>query len=46
MLADSAERNRYLDLLRVSALIVVVLGHWLLTDITYSGGQLSGLDAL
>jgi peptidoglycan/LPS O-acetylase OafA/YrhL len=46
MLADSAERNRYLDLLRVSALGVVVLGHWLLTDITYSGGQLSGLDAL
>jgi len=46
MLAGAAERNRYLDLLRVAALGVVVLGHWLLTDITYSGGQLSGLDAL
>jgi fucose 4-O-acetylase-like acetyltransferase len=46
MLAAAAERNRYLDLLRVGSLWVVVLGHWLLTDITYSGGQLSGLDAL
>jgi fucose 4-O-acetylase-like acetyltransferase len=25
---------------------MVVIGHWLLTDITYRGGRLSGLDAL
>ena len=36
----------YLDLLRVVAIGAVVIGHWLLVDITYRGGQLSGLDAL
>src|SRR5260370_42455038 len=40
------QRNRYLDLLRVGAISLVVLGHWLLTDVTYARGQLSGLDAL
>jgi fucose 4-O-acetylase-like acetyltransferase len=39
-------RNRYADLLRVLAITAVVTGHWLLTSITYQGGQLSGLDAL
>jgi fucose 4-O-acetylase-like acetyltransferase len=40
------QRNRYADLLRVGAIGMVVLGHWVLTDITYHGGQLSGLDVL
>ena len=40
------ERNRYADLLRVTAIGGVVYGHWLLTDVTYRNGQLSGLDAL
>jgi hypothetical protein len=40
------ERNRYADLLCVTAIGMVVLGHWLLTDITYSSGRLDGLDAL
>jgi fucose 4-O-acetylase-like acetyltransferase len=40
------DRNRYADLLRVIALAGVVYGHWLLTDITDSRGQLGGLDAL
>ena len=39
-------RNRYADLLRVSAMALVALGHWLLTSITYTGGRLSGVDAL
>ena len=39
-------RNRYADFLRVCAISMVVSGHWLLTDITYRGGTLSGLDAL
>jgi len=39
-------RNRYADLLRVVAIFAVVYGHWVLTDITYSRGRLSGLDAL
>ncbi|MFC5186020.1 acyltransferase family protein [Actinomadura harenae] len=41
-----AQRNRYVDLLRVCAIGVVVLGHWLLVDITYRAGHLSGRDAL
>jgi fucose 4-O-acetylase-like acetyltransferase len=40
------ERNRYADLLRVLAISLVIIGHWLLTDITYRPGQLSGLDAM
>ncbi len=40
------DRNRYADLLRVAALGGVVYGHWLLTVITDSHGQLGGLDAL
>jgi fucose 4-O-acetylase-like acetyltransferase len=40
------ERNRYADLLRVVAIGGVVYGHWLLVDVTYRHGRLSGLDAL
>ncbi|MGW4201323.1 acyltransferase family protein [Streptomyces sp. NPDC004726] len=40
------ERNRCVDLLRVCAIGAVVLGHWLLVDVTYRDGLLSGLDAL
>jgi fucose 4-O-acetylase-like acetyltransferase len=43
---DPMDRNRHADLLRVGAMCVVVLGHWLVTDVTYARGQLSGLDAL
>ncbi len=42
----SHARNRYADLLRVAAIFAVVYGHWVLTDVTYSRGRLSGLDAL
>ncbi|HXZ75355.1 MAG TPA: hypothetical protein VEH31_31425, partial [Streptosporangiaceae bacterium] len=42
----AANRNRYADLLRVCAIGGVVYGHWLLTDVTYRAGRLSGLDAL
>jgi fucose 4-O-acetylase-like acetyltransferase len=41
-----APRNRYADLLRVLAISFVVLGHWLLTSVSYSGGQLSGVSAM
>lgn len=40
------DRNRYADLLRLLAIGLVVAGHWLLTDITFRRGRLSGLDAL
>jgi len=41
-----APRNRYADLLRVLAIAMVVIGHWLLTSISYGGGRLSGIDAM
>jgi fucose 4-O-acetylase-like acetyltransferase len=44
--ARPVQRNRYADLLRVAAISLVIIGHWLLTDITYRHGQLSGLDAM
>jgi len=44
--ADGPGRNRYADLLRVCAIAGVVYGHWLLTDVTWSVGRLSGRDAL
>jgi hypothetical protein len=40
------ERYCYLDLLRVVAIGGVVYGHWLLVDVSYSGGRLSGRDAV
>ena len=44
--AGPEARNRYADLLRVLAIGMVVLGHWLLTSISYRGGQLSGASAM
>src|SRR6266568_464002 len=43
---ERVERNRYADLLRVLAISLVVCGHWLLTDIVYQRGQLTGQDAM
>jgi surface polysaccharide O-acyltransferase-like enzyme len=39
-------RNPYLDLIRVQAIAAVVVGHWLATGITYSHGELQGVDVL
>ncbi|HET9168044.1 MAG TPA: acyltransferase [Actinospica sp.] len=39
-------RNRYADLLRITAIGGVVYGHWLLVSVTYRDGRLSGLDAV
>lgn len=39
-------RLRYLDLVRVVSIAAVVLGHWLLVDVTYRHHRLSGVDAL
>jgi len=44
--AASTGRNRYVDLLRVGAIGFVVLGHWLVTSITYRGGLFQGEDVL
>jgi fucose 4-O-acetylase-like acetyltransferase len=44
--ASPAPRNRYADLLRVMAITMVVLGHWLLTSISAGRGLLTGIDAM
>ena len=44
--AGPGARNRYTDLLRVLAIGTVVLGHWLLTSISYRGGLLSGASVM
>ncbi|BCB90056.1 acyltransferase family protein [Phytohabitans suffuscus] len=42
-----ASRERYVDLLRVLSIVTVVLGHWLISVITYDHrGQLTGRSAL
>ncbi|MET9023756.1 acyltransferase [Actinopolymorpha sp. NPDC004070] len=42
-----ASRERYVDLLRALAITAVVLGHWLLSAITYDAhGRLTGRSAL
>ncbi|MFZ0325208.1 MAG: acyltransferase family protein, partial [Actinomycetes bacterium] len=33
-------RDRYLDLLRGASIVAVVVGHWLVADLVYTGGQL------
>jgi hypothetical protein len=42
----AAQRNWYVDFLRVLALGMVVFGHWLVTSITVRNGLLQGDDAL
>ena len=44
--SSGIERVLYLDLLRPVAIGGVVYGHWLLIDLTYSGGRFTALDAL
>jgi fucose 4-O-acetylase-like acetyltransferase len=39
-------RNRYVDLLRALAIVLVVVGHWLTTAIVPEGGVPQGVDAL
>lgn len=41
-----AARNAYLDLIRVLAIAAVVVGHWIATGITYTHGELNGVDVL
>jgi fucose 4-O-acetylase-like acetyltransferase len=47
-LADQtpASRDRYVDFLRAFSILVVVLGHWLVTVIYWRNGRLVGVNAL
>jgi fucose 4-O-acetylase-like acetyltransferase len=44
--ATPAGRDRYVDLLRVGSMLVVVLGHWLMTVASWQDGHLTGGNAL
>src|SRR5262245_22531010 len=44
--ATPATRDRYADFLRVASMLVVVLGHWLMTAVAWDGGQLAGTNVL
>ncbi|QGQ18504.1 acyltransferase family protein [Cellulomonas sp. JZ18] len=41
-----AGRDRYVDLLRVAAVTVVVLGHWVVSAVTVTDGRLGGVSIL
>jgi fucose 4-O-acetylase-like acetyltransferase len=44
--ATPVHRDRYVDLLRAVAILVVVLGHWLTSAVTVTDGRLGGVNAL
>lgn len=44
--AAPAGRDRYVDLLRVAAVAVVVLGHWVVSAVTVTDGRLGGVSIL
>jgi peptidoglycan/LPS O-acetylase OafA/YrhL len=44
--ATPATRDRYADFLRVASMLVVVLGHWLMTAVAWDGGRLAGTNVL
>ncbi|MBO9555036.1 acyltransferase [Cellulomonas sp.] len=44
--ATPAHRDRYVDLLRAVAIVVVVLGHWLVAAVTVDAGRLGWVNAL
>ena len=44
--ATPATRNRYVDLIRVVAIGVVVIGHWLMAVLGFSNGKFTGVNLL
>ncbi len=44
--ATPPDRDRYVDFLRGFSILVVMLGHWLIAVVTWSGGQVEGANAL
>ena len=38
--ATPSDRNRVVDLLRAAAILIVVLGHWLMAAVMVRGGEL------
>ncbi len=44
--ATPADRNRYVDALRLTSLLVVVVGHWLMAAVTMNNGEVAGGNVL
>lgn len=44
--ATPPDRNRYADFLRVTAIAMVVVGHWLVAYVTYDGEVIRGIPLL
>jgi hypothetical protein len=44
--ATPTTRNRYADLIRVVAIGVVVIGHWLMAVLGFSNGKFTGVNPL
>jgi len=44
--ATPAHRDRYVDLLRAVAILMVILGHWLTSAVTVTDGRLGGVNLL
>ena len=44
--ATPPDRDRYVDFLRGFSIVVVVLGHWLIAVVTWSGDEVTGTNAL
>ncbi|MDP9442082.1 MAG: acyltransferase, partial [Actinomycetota bacterium] len=44
--ATPASRDRYVDFLRVAAIAIVVLGHWLMLAVEFRDGRLGGANVL
>lgn len=44
--ATPPERDRYVDFLRAASILVVVLGHWLISVVVRTGDAISGTSAL
>jgi len=44
--SDAEGRDRFLDLLRASSIVAVVVGHWMVTDLFWSGSDIQLRSAL
>ncbi|MGB8020749.1 MAG: acyltransferase, partial [Candidatus Nanopelagicales bacterium] len=45
-MGTGAERDRFMDLLRGGSIVAVVLGHWLVADLTWTSGAVHETSAL
>ncbi len=46
MAVDPAARDRFVDLVRGGSIVAVVVGHWLVADVTWQNGRIEQVSAL